>query len=916
MSFSGGSTKAMPAPKQKPLGLDESRASTNEQARPVPYLAGKTRVGVTWLTDAFDVTATPVTQSAGKGRTTTVGYNYRASLAALVCHGPVDRLHKIYLNGDEVWTGDFGATAADFDPITIEDYGVMRLYWGRADQEMDSLLIGTGIDHPPYQGQCYVVFNSLFFGFNQTSAPNVELVISRHPKPSWFGALSAQIDGDCNPVAIITEWLTNRSFGLGWSEARLDTTALLAVAGQLATEGIGLSPFITKQTSARQLITQMCEYFDGYAQMTPEGKFKLGLIRPAADVNALPLIDENVLCEEPELNPESWRGIKTKTWIKFTDRNRAYKENALPYRDPGAATITSENSPQTIERPWVTGPALAQKIVAAEGRAAALPATSGELKVRKSVTLHPGDLFRLSYAHLGISNMVMRVTSRSPGRPGSRTINLQVALDRSYLNDAYYIPPDDAVPEAVDTTPKPFDHVKLIELPRGLDDGGKITVAPMAVRPNRFTTGYDIHLRRAYTITTSYNYRNYYTGIYWTGQYAYNSAGSMQADVVQSQIIDESFKLRAYCQPAAEAALIQAARDLKLIIQLVPYTNYRSTFVEQMGVLDWVPTGNTVGGLKEARISAVRARQGSGMYNIPTHPLIFTPAQYYINNQPLFQLAYDKVDNHESFAIRGTLVEDYPADTALLDHYQGMLVNFGTTTNPPNGPSWNNAMEDELLLFAGDEILSVAEIVPVETGYRVTGIRGRFDTRATALAAGTELYFIARQRLKKMTHATFKQYVRCNLKLQPTVLRKTLDMAQASTVGLSLTGRVNCPLGVINLRAFGEGRNPTYTTGEHIELSWNLCEHSPRDFWGRWGNPAESKTATVLELFNHLGVLKATITTPPGATTYDLQYYYDSLNPTRPYINTHFTSHIKVRATALENGLKSRFYEELTIRKI
>lgn len=881
------------------------------------------RMGVTWLCEAFGINTSAVTQSAGKGKSTTVGHNYYASLAALVCHGPVDALHKIYLNGDEVWSDDLGPTVgADYASVDIEGHGLMRIYWGTPDQEGDALLTGSGLTHPFYQGQCYVVFENLFFGFNQTSAPNVELVISRHPQPTWFGLLSAEIDGDCNPVAIVAEWLTNKTFGLGWSDERLDTAALLAVASQLATEGIGLSPYLTKQTSARQLITQLCEYIDGYALMTPEGKFKLGLIRPPADVNALPLIDESVLCEEPELNPESWRGIKTKTWIKFTDRNRAYKENALPYRDPGAATLTTENSAQTIDRPWVTVPALAQKIVAAEGRAAALPATSGELKVRKSVTLKPGDLCRLSYAHLGISEMVMRVISRSPGRPGSRSLDLRVALDRSYLNDTYYIPPDDDVPMPVDTTPQPFQKMRLVELPHGLVDGGKITLAPLVVRPNSFTTGFNIHLRRAYTITTSYNYRNQYNGVHWTGYYTYHAAGKMQADAWQTQFIDETHQLRMYYPEAAAATLLQAAQELKLIIQLVPYTNYRTSYAEQLAVLDMIPTGNTSSeGWLEATVAVVRGRQGTILYNIPSHPILFTPAHYYITSQPMFPLAYDQVDSHDGFAVLGTLAEAYPATTETLDRSQGLLVDFPNGLPRPSTPSWNNAMEDELLLFAGDEIMSVAEIGTDElsASYRVKAIRGRYDTRPQSHAADMDLYFIERKRLKQMTHASFKRLARCNVKLQPTVLRKAYDLSLVQNLGLTFSDRVHQPPGPLNLRAFQEGRNATYTQDEDIELTWNLSETGPRDFWGRWKNPAALQTSTVLEFFTLEGTLKQTVTTAPGTTSYTYKFNYDAGEPSRPYITAKFGAtppSIKVRATALENGLKSRFNEELTIRKI
>jgi hypothetical protein len=54
------------APKQKPLGLDEERTATNEQARPVPYFAGITRLGVTYLSEAFNVSAQKVQTRVGK----------------------------------------------------------------------------------------------------------------------------------------------------------------------------------------------------------------------------------------------------------------------------------------------------------------------------------------------------------------------------------------------------------------------------------------------------------------------------------------------------------------------------------------------------------------------------------------------------------------------------------------------------------------------------------------------------------------------------------------------------------------------------------------------------------------------------------------------------------------------------------
>src|SRR5262245_27778123 len=104
MSFGGSSpSKRLPAPEQKPLGIDKDRASTNEQARPVPYLAGTNRIGITWISDAFNPIVENVSQASGKTGATSSGNNYFASCAGLLVHGPIDFVSKILFNSEVVW---------------------------------------------------------------------------------------------------------------------------------------------------------------------------------------------------------------------------------------------------------------------------------------------------------------------------------------------------------------------------------------------------------------------------------------------------------------------------------------------------------------------------------------------------------------------------------------------------------------------------------------------------------------------------------------------------------------------------------------------------------------------------------------------------------------------------------------------
>lgn len=102
MSWFSGTTKNMPQPEQRPLGLEPQRLDTNEQARPVPVFWGERRLGITFLSQAFNQKAEAVRKELGKEKHT-VGYNYFCAFAAMVCCGPVDKLSAIYFDDVKVW---------------------------------------------------------------------------------------------------------------------------------------------------------------------------------------------------------------------------------------------------------------------------------------------------------------------------------------------------------------------------------------------------------------------------------------------------------------------------------------------------------------------------------------------------------------------------------------------------------------------------------------------------------------------------------------------------------------------------------------------------------------------------------------------------------------------------------------------
>ncbi|HEV8523077.1 MAG TPA: hypothetical protein VGQ71_01150, partial [Terriglobales bacterium] len=333
MSFLSGNSSALPSRRPRPLGVDENKLSTNERARPVPYVAGKNRIAVTFISDVFDVKKDAVTRDVGKQKTRT-GTSYFFSFAALVGHGPFDGIHAVLLNGETVWgngalEGDLnrGVDHPVFVDITIPDYGLIRFYWGTDEQEPDAYLNSrSGVQHPAYRGFGYIVAHQLFAGFNQSNIQNLEVIVSRFPE---FGSSPPIIDAiSANPINVLVDWLLSPRLGRGFDSAWLDVADLEAVGTQVAGERLGISPVITTQKDAIQWIVHLLEYIDGFPRISPKGLLSIGLVRPGYDVDELPVVDESVMMEPLNITPEDYSSAFNETNIRFTDPTQNYDPNS------------------------------------------------------------------------------------------------------------------------------------------------------------------------------------------------------------------------------------------------------------------------------------------------------------------------------------------------------------------------------------------------------------------------------------------------------------------------------------------------------------------------------------------------------------------------------------------------------------
>lgn len=741
MSFLFGDNSKLPDPPPKAMGVDQRRLSSNERARPVQYFAGKRRVAAHPITDVFDVKRQSVKREVGKQKEK-VGENYFASFAALIGHGPLDGIQEFIFNGESVWKGNALRTEANPHSvkITIPDHGLATVYWGTETQPADAYLRNwSGFNHPPYRGFAYIVFKQILLGFNQTNVQNIEVVVTRYPSVSWL-TTSPKIGVDANPIACAAEWMQHPRFGLGVSTDKVNTSAMELTAEQLLGEELGLSPWMVRAQEARQWLTHLLEYIDGYPDVEA-GTLAIGLSREPS-VLPLTVVDESSMTRRPEITPEEWSGTFNETHLLFSNPVLDWNDDPVTWRDRGNFQITGEFTPLRLDRPWVTNNVLATRMVKAAGRGAALPKCNGQLFLRRTASflgnrmfdlLKPGALFLLTYTPRGYRDLLCRVQERTLSSPAAAEFSITFKLDRSYLNTVS-VAEGGAEQQGPDDPPAAEQLVNaiVVELPLVLCPEGRLSLAVIAARPDTLTTGYKVHLGESYDFTGAIS---------------------------------------------------------------------------------------------------------------PT--------------------SYEVLETHNRFAAHGTLQADYPSTTEEID-FIGLVVKLDGVDLTIDEQSPFDGLADDLLVFIGEEVMSVheVELVDVDT-YRLRVIRGRFATARQSHTAGAEVYVINRSDLLPLQHAQFDVNNTAHFKLQASTGTQLADIADALVKTKTITGAIYKSTPPKNLRVNGTAVNPTYATGSSPLIEWTLTE-AGRDHY----QAGLLKVTTVLEFLNGSMVVVGTKTIAAGISSF------------------------------------------------
>lgn len=451
--------------------------------------------------------------SGGKaGGAGSKSYDYYGTVAGAICWGPAHTLQALIVDGKQIVTGPVtlstAATDLDLDPgadAFLDDGGRITLY--RGDQtSSDAALDG----HPPYTGLCYVVAVGLLFGRERTTAPNVQAIVSRLPQADTSlcpameniftnldGSSKPQASSQVNPVAALVELLTSRH-GLGMPVGALDATTWLAASAWAYHSDrrayTFCSPSFTGQTDARGAIRTLLEMIDATLYWTTTGTLAIALLQPGVTPGSPLTIDARHITARHRLEAPGLADVPTTTLVRYSDRDRQWKEREQKADNLVALGLRSGVSQvQTVDRPHITGADQAARHAAEMSLRASRPIGSVEITVRRPIVegLHPGDKVLVDIdpepGGSGLAQLcVIEEMEENAGGP----VRMDLRPDTMVTATTYS--PEWTAETPQDNSCPPIDEAKAIVIPLPSPVWPTPSVAVLATRPRSDVVGFRV----------------------------------------------------------------------------------------------------------------------------------------------------------------------------------------------------------------------------------------------------------------------------------------------------------------------------------------------------------------------------------------------------------------------------------------
>lgn len=476
-------------PASKPATLDDFSIPTAEEGRPVPVVFGKVRItgaNVLWYGDL----KTKKLKKSSLFGSTTLGYEYYMGLHFGLCHGPVDAILALDAGEKLAWSGNVTASTAGFTNLIavrarslfggkkkeggLEANVAVRM--GEPTQISDGYLDNfQGPPAPAYRGITSLVWHgtiaSAILGKTGGYIGNTPYIkpfawtVRRQLKgwyqdTVWYSAKCAIGDG-MNPAHICYEAITNPEWGMGLPTSVIDVGTFTAAADTLHAENFGLQMMWNRESTVEDFLQEVVNHVSAaIAFNRATGKYELLLLRGGYDPETLPEYGPAQIIDVRSYQRQAWGETCNELTLVYTDPV-SLKRTGVTTHDLGNIASQGQRIPQKIEYPGITDHALATKVAEREITARSVPLAKLTIAMDRTAWAHKqGDLIRLTWPQLGISQMVVRIMA---GRNGTLTDG---EIELEGIEDVFSMPSStytDTPPVGSDPTAPTYDEEPDVE---------------------------------------------------------------------------------------------------------------------------------------------------------------------------------------------------------------------------------------------------------------------------------------------------------------------------------------------------------------------------------------------------------------------------------------------------------------------
>ena len=421
----------------------------------------------------------------GGGSTTqcnTVGYKYYASIHMVLCYGPVDSIMEIQVGGRTAKSTNSlpGEVTVDARSLFGGDSkeggvaGTLTFYAGTPTEPTDPYLLqylpDASTKLPAFRGLANVVLKYFYLAAMNPYFKPWAFLVRRVTKltngsDQWYPTAAAIGTYDMNPAHIVRECLTNEEWGMGYPESVIDDASFRSVADTLYNESFGISISWVDTSMIEDFLMLIIEHINGLLYVDPKtGKFKLVVVRDDYDVATIPALNESSVISLEEYQRQAWGETVNEIVVEYTNLERG-KPATVVVQNLGNIQQQGQIVSQKRQYPGITNETLAYKVAQRDLKTYSYPLSSVTLLLtRRQGEFMPGDVFKLSWAKLGLVDVVYRVVSVRMN-PDRNLLQLHAVEDSFAVPTNVFVDPEP--PGWVDPTSDPVDVVyyKIIEMP-------------------------------------------------------------------------------------------------------------------------------------------------------------------------------------------------------------------------------------------------------------------------------------------------------------------------------------------------------------------------------------------------------------------------------------------------------------------